>query len=294
MQFNEFVMVSEKLRPLLKNASICYFSTFEAILNKNLFKMMDVVLEINPRMQFPFLSNTMELSIEKIKQLEKYPVPEINISLDGCTKKVVEDFKTEVSFDKIIETISLLKTTSFKDKLAVTFVAHKNNVHELPDYVDFVHALGIKQIYVSNILTFTKNLEGLELYSKNGNQVAEALFSEAIRRAVKNKQIIGMPGLTPILKGCQATETFFVDLNGNVAPCDFLAVTTPFTLWGQTTKNPPVIFGNIHSEDPLAIYKKKVFKDFRHAHREGKNLPVECENCIDAYGLMCSNRATYT
>ena len=35
MKFHEFVMVSERLKPLLKNASICYFSTFEAILNKN-------------------------------------------------------------------------------------------------------------------------------------------------------------------------------------------------------------------------------------------------------------------
>ena len=293
MKFHEFVMVTEKLKPLIRNAGICYFSTFEAILNKNLFKMMDVVLEINPRMNFPFLSNTMELSLEKINQLEKYPVPEINISLDGCTKKVVEDFKTEVSFDKIIETIRLLKTTSFKDKLAVTFVAHTHNVHELPDYVDFVHRLGIKQIYVSNILTFTKNLEGLELYTKNGNAAAEKLFAEAIKRAKRNKQIISMPQLSPTLKGCQASETFFVDLNGNVAPCDFLAVTTPFTLWGQTTKNPPVIFGNIHTEDPLTIYRKKGFKDFRKAHREGKNLPIECENCIDAYGLMCSNRTTH-
>jgi radical SAM protein with 4Fe4S-binding SPASM domain len=294
MQFDEFVLISEKLRPLLKNASICYFSTFEAILNKNLFNMMDVVLEINPKMKFPFLSNTMELSLEKINQLEKYPVPEINISLDGCTKQVVESFKTEVSFDKIIETIHLLKTTSFSNRLAVTFVAHKNNIHELPDYVDFVHTLGIRQIYVSNILTFTKNLEGLELYSKKGNTAAEALFEEAVKRAKKNRQIIGMPGLTPILKGCQATETFFIDSNGNVAPCDFLAVTTPFTLWGQTTKNPPVIFGNIHNEDPLSIYKKKAFKDFRKAHRLGRNLPVECENCIDAYGLMCSNRTTFS
>lgn len=293
MKFHEFVMVSERLKPLLKNASICYFSTFEAILNKNLFKMMDLVLEINPKMEFPFLSNTMELSLEKINELEKYPVPEINISLDGCTKKVVEDFKTEVSFEKIIDTIKLLKTTSFKDKIAVTFVAHTGNVHELPAYVDFVHSLGVKQIYVSNILTFTKNLEGLELYTKNGNAAAEVLFNEAIKRAKKNKQIISMPQLTPSLKGCQASETFFVDLNGNVAPCDFLAVSTPFTLWGQTTKNAPVIFGNIYKEEPISIYRKQAFKDFRQAHREGKNLPVECENCIDAYGLMCSNRTVH-
>ncbi|MEP6712970.1 MAG: radical SAM protein, partial [Ferruginibacter sp.] len=240
MKFHEFVLVAERLRPLIKNATVCYFSTFEAILNKNLFKMMDLVLEINPKMQFPFLSNTMELSLEKIRQLEKYPIPEISISLDGYTKKTVEDFKTEVSFDKIIDTIKLLQTTSLGNKIAVGFVAHKNNIHELPEYVDFVNRLGVKRIYVSNILTFTKNLEGMELYTKHGNAAAQELFDEAVRRAKINKQIIGMPDLAPSIKGCQAVETFFVDTNGNVAPCDFLAVTTPFTLWGETTKNAPV------------------------------------------------------
>ncbi len=294
MKFHEFVLLAERMRDLLKNASVCYFSTFEAILNKNLFKMMDLVLEINPKMKFPFLSNSMELTLEKIKQLEKYPVPEISISLDGYTKKTVEDFKTEVNFDTIIDTIKLLRTTSFADKVAVVFVAHIHNIHELPNYVDFVHSLGVKRIYVSNILTFTKQLEGLELYTKNGNAKAQELFDEAVRRAKKNKQIIGMPELSPTLKGCQAIETFFVDTNGNVAPCDFLAVTTPFTLWGETTSNPPVIFGNIYEEEPIDIYRKKGFKEFRNAHREGKKLPKECEQCIDAYGLMCSNRTTYS
>lgn len=293
MQFHEFVIIAERMRDMIKNASVCYFSTFEAILNKNLFKMMDVVLEINPKMQFPFLSNTMELTAEKISELARYPVSEINISLDGYTKATVEAFKTEVDFDKIISTIRLLRTTSFADKIAVSFVAHKNNIHELPDYVDFVHKLGVKRIYVNNILTFTKNLEGMELYSKTGNDAAQQLFDEAVRRSKLNNQIIGTPELSPQLKGCQAIETFFVDTNGNVAPCDFLAVTTPFTLWGNTTQNAPVIFGNIYKDEPIDIYRSQAFKNFRQAHREGKELPMQCQNCIDAYGLMCSNRTTH-
>ena len=294
MKFHEFVLVAERLRPMIEHASFFNFSTFEAILNKNLFKMMDLILEINPRMQFPFLSNTMELSAEKIAQLEKYPVSEINISLDGYTKKTVEDFKTEVVFEKIIETIRLLRNSALKDKLAVTFVAHRNNIHELPDYVDFVHQFGIRQIYVSNILSFTSNLAPLALYTPEGNPQAQEFFDEAVRRAKKNKLTISMPLLKPKLSGCQSTETFFVDSNGNVAPCDFLAVTTPFTLWGDTVRNPPVIFGNIFKDDPLQIYRHPGFKKFREAHQLGKELPQQCTHCIDAYGLMCSNRTHHT
>jgi len=293
MKFDEFVLIADRLKPLIQKSSFFQFSTFEAILNKNLFKMMDLLLEINPRLQFPFLSNTMELSDEKINELEKYPVPEINISLDGYTKKTVEDFKTGVIFEKIIETIRQLRNSKLKDRIAVTFVAHANNVRELPDYVDFVSGLGVKQIYVSNILTFTPDLLPLALYSKNGNSSAEAFFDEAIRRAKKNKILISMPRLKPEKMGCQACEVFFVDINGNVAPCDFLAVTTPFTLWGETVQNPPVIFGNVLKDEPLSIYRNKDFKAFRQAHRTGKELPKECTHCIDAYGLMCSNRTHY-
>lgn len=294
MKFNEFVLFAERLRPMIQHASFFNFSTFEAILNKHLFKMMDLILEINPRMQFPFLSNTMELSAEKIAQLEKYPISEVNISLDGYTKKTVEDFKTEVVFEKIIETIRLLRGSSLKDKLAVTFVAHRDNVRELPGYVDFVHDLGVKQIYVSNILSFTSSLEPLALYTPDGNPAAQALFDEAVKRAGHHHMNISMPRLSPVTTGCQSTETFFVDINGNVAPCDFLAVSTPFTLWGKTVRHAPVIFGNILKDDPLQVYRHPAFKKFRQSHRLGKDLPEQCTHCIDAYGLMCSNRTHHT
>ena len=294
MKFEEFILFAERLRPMLAKASYVTFSTFEAIMNKNLFSMMDVILDINPSIQFPILSNTMLITQEKVDMLCKYPVSEVNMSLDGYTKKTVEDFKTEVNFEKIIDTIKLFKKSSLKDKVAVTFVAHTNNIKELPEYVNFVNALGVKQIYVSNLLTFTKDLEGLELYSKNGNAAAEQIFDLAVENAKQNGQTISIPRLKPKTLGCQAVETFFVDINGNVAPCDFLGVTTPFTLWGETLQNPPILFGNILKEEPIDIYRKPAFRSFRQAHQLGEELPKECTNCIDAYGLMCSNRIVHS
>jgi MoaA/NifB/PqqE/SkfB family radical SAM enzyme len=294
MKLDEFARIAERLTPMIRHAAFFNFSTFEAILNKHLFEMMDLVLSINPKIRFPFLSNTMELSAEKIAQLEKYPVSEINISLDGATKKTVEDFKTEVVFEKIIETIGLLRRSTLKDRLAVTFVAHRNNIHELPELVDLAHSLGVRQIYVSNILSFTPALAPLALYAPEGNPQAQAYFDEAVRRAATHKLSISMPRLRPTQIGCQAAETFFVDSNGNVAPCDFLAVTTPFTLFGETVRHAPVIFGNVYKDDPVQIYRKPEFKHFREAHRLGAELPEQCTHCIDAYGLMCSNRIHHT
>ena len=293
MKMAEFNKILGRIEAIVKHAEYFTFSSFEALLNKHLFEMMDKILAINPKIQFPFLTNTMILDEEKIKKLERYPVSEIGVSLDGKSKEVVESFKTGVDYDKLIGALKLLGRSSLKDRIAVTFVAHTNNIHELPEYVDFVNEMGIKLIYVSNLLSFTKNNAADVLYSEKGNDEAQALFNEAIKRAIKNKQTIQLPELKPVLKGCQACETFFIDTNGNVAPCDFLAVSTPFTMFGTTVKNPPQIFGNVLFDDPLSIYRSEAYTAFRTAHRLGKELPYVCKNCIDGYGLMCSNRKVY-
>lgn len=293
MQFEEFLKFSDRLHKIIKNADFFTFSSFEALLNKNLFKMMDHLLKINPSLRFPLLSNAMFLTNENIALIEKYPVPEINISLDGITKDVVESFKTGVEFEKIIDALERLSRTSLRDKVAVTFVAHQNNIHQLSDYADFVNRFGVKLIYVSNILTFTEKTASLALYSKEGNNTAQKIFDHSIKKARNNGQTIQLPKLKPELKGCQAIEAFFIDSNGNVAACDFLAVSTPFTLFGQTQKSPPQIFGNVLFDDPVEIYRSERYQNFRKAHRLAKELPPACKNCIDAYGLMCSNRTVY-
>jgi MoaA/NifB/PqqE/SkfB family radical SAM enzyme len=293
MQYDEFLKFAKRLDEIIKHAEYFTFSSFEAILNKDIFKMMDYLLARNPNLKFPFLSNAMLLTKDKLDIMEKYPVTEINISLDGMTKKTVEDFKTGVTFEKIIEALELIQKSTLRKNVAVTFVAHKDNIHELPGYVDFVNALGVKLIYVSNILSFTQKTAHLPLYTKDGNPDAQLLFNEAIRQAKHNGQTIQMPELKPVLKGCQACETFFIDTNGNVAPCDFLAVTTPFTLFGKTTQNPPQVFGNVLFDDPVEIYRSERYTAFRNAHRLGEELPEVCRNCIDGYGLMCSNRKVY-
>jgi len=292
--FDEFKKVADRLDPMIRKANFFIFSTFEAIINKDLFRMMDHILAINPNIRFPFLSNAMQLTPEKISMLEKYPLSELNISLDGATKDVVEAFKTGVDFDKLIETLSRLRNSKISSKITITFVAHKKNIHQLPEVLNLVNSFGIQSVYVSNLLSFTKDNQDQVLYSEEGNPEAEKIFKEAIAIAQKNKQMLELPQLKPKLKGCQSVESFFVNHNGNVSPCDFLAVTTPFTFMGDTITNPPVVFGNVLFDEPMEIYRSQAFVSFRNKHRLAEDLPEVCLNCIDAYGLMCSNRTVYS
>ena len=292
--FSEFKILADRLAPMIKKSSFFVFSTFEAIINKDLFTMMDYLLKINPDLKFPFLSNAMQLTPEKIAKLQSYPITEMNISVDGTTKEVVEQFKNGVDFEKILLALDRLSTSKLRDKVAVTFVAHKSNIHQLPDLINMVNRYGVKTVYVSNLLSFTTENRDMVLYSREGNAEVEEIFERSIRNASINGQMLELPLTKPKLKGCQAVENFFVNYNGNVSPCDFLAVTTPFTLFGETQTSPPIVYGNILYDDPVEIFRSDAFTDFRDRHRLAKDIPVACSKCIDAFGLMCSNRTVYS
>lgn len=286
-KFKEFV---PKLIKVIKNAQYFQFSTFEPTLNKHLFDMMDIILDVNYKIQFPILTNGMLTDEAYLRKLRKYPISEFTVSLDGSKKETVERFKTGSNFEKIIETINLVVKLGFQ--VNTVFVLHKNNFKELPEYIDFVNELGVKKIFINNILSFSKEFENWHLYRKEGNPEIEKIFEIAKDKVEQNKQSIYLPLLRPEELGCTACESLFININGDVAPCDFLAVDTPFFYFGAMKQSNSLIFGNILETEAFEIYNSKKFREFRNMHRKGI-IPEICSHCIDAYGLFCSNRKKY-
>jgi MoaA/NifB/PqqE/SkfB family radical SAM enzyme len=60
------------LAPMVKKVNAIAFSSFEALLHRDLFKMMDVALAINPRLSFPLLTNGQLVTPEIVSRLENY------------------------------------------------------------------------------------------------------------------------------------------------------------------------------------------------------------------------------
>ncbi len=293
MPFDEFVKIVARLNSLIKKIDEFYFSSFEPLLHKDIFRMMDHLLAINPDLQFPLVTNAMTINDKKLEKLKKYPIPSYTISLDGTTKKTVESFKTGISFDRLIETIKKLTAIDENISVGTVFVLHRGNVHELRDYADFVNELGVKKVMINNLMPFSEEFQDKYLYSREGNEEIEKIFSHLIERVTANGQVLFLPNMSPEQIGCRQAESLFIDINGNVAPCDYLAVSTNFYYFGERRQSGPVIFGNVYREDPLKIYRSRPFKKFRGQHRAAVHLPEPCRNCIDAYGLMCSHRRVY-
>ena len=289
LSFDEFKKVANKISSSIKLASFLQFSSFEPLLNKDLFKMMDYALTINPKLQFYIHSNGMLLNEKNISELEKRPIFAVTLSLDGTTKNTVESFKTGVDFARITDNFRLFAKSKLKDRTFFVFVLHKNNKDELLDYPDFVKNLGFRNIHINNLMSFLPEFENQVLFSEKGNDEIELLFDELTKKVKMNSQTLLIPNMKPENTGCTQCRMLYIDIDGNVSPCDYLAVSTPFSLFGKTQQLAPIIFGNIFETNIKKIYNSTEYKNFRNSHSKGL-IPEHCKLCINSYNLLCSNR----
>jgi MoaA/NifB/PqqE/SkfB family radical SAM enzyme len=288
----EFKVRAKRIRPFIRNASYFYFSGFEALIQPDIFRMMDHVLSINPGLHFPIYTNGNSFKDDTIAQLSRFPVPEVVVSLDGVRAETVEAFKTGSSFQRTVQTIGDLSKGLPRAAIKTVFVAHRDNIREFPDYVDFVNSLGVKTVFVTNLLCFSSGLVPLALYRKEENLEASSVFDVAIKRAKKNGQQLHLPAMSPTPLGCQQCLDLFIDIRGNVCPCDYLSVKTSFYLFGEHRRTEPVVFGNILSDDIKKVWFGPAFSSFRSMHKNA-HIPESCSCCTDALGMLCSHRKIY-
>jgi MoaA/NifB/PqqE/SkfB family radical SAM enzyme len=293
LSYNTVRGLIDRILGAVKQAEYFQFTVFEPFLQPDLLRLMDYLLTLNPRLKFPLHTNGMLLTDETIRALETRPISECNVSLDGATRPTVEAFKTGVDFDRVVRVIRRLAASRLRPVLSTVLVLHKHNFHELPDYVDFVHSLGVGTIYVNHLLPFSPEFQDWCLYSRDGNPAVAALFKQTVARVRKNGQTIWLPSLRPQKRGCAQCWALFIDQQGEVFPCDLLSAPTSFTCFGQTKTVTPQSYGNILRDDAVQIYQSPALKAFRKQHQRGGHPPDACTHCIDAYSLLCSNRKKY-
>jgi MoaA/NifB/PqqE/SkfB family radical SAM enzyme len=153
MDMELFKTISEKVSPILSAASEFNFASVEALMHPQVFEMIENIRSYNREIHIPIFSNGMILNDQLISQMIAYDIKTIVFSIDGCRKETVESFKTGSDFNKIVGNITKLKQAA-RNKVEITanFVAHKNNISEILEYVDFCRNLGINNITVTGFI----------------------------------------------------------------------------------------------------------------------------------------------
>lgn len=269
MKFEDFKIILEKLDSLFK---IHLSGQGEPFLNKDLFKMIDYAnkngILVNTNTNGTLLT---EKTIEEICKVE---MGEIAVSLESANKKTYEKIRKGANFDKVIENIKNLneklkqKNKSTIVSFAVTIL--KDNVEEIPEFVNLANEVGIKKIifqtiqskedYVSNYSEDAKKQGVINLWEKIKENMEKA-------KEVAKKNKIKLIFDEEKSKGCLwPWRGIYVTWDGYVTACCKIL----------NYKNP--LMGNLIKEDFWKIWNGKEYQMFRKLLKERK-APVPCVGC---------------
>ena len=288
MKYESFVKLVHRMTDIIKNTESLDFSSVEALFHKRVFDMFDLVRKVNPDIFLHLNTNGMLFTDEKIYKLLEREIYDISWSLDGYTKETVESFKIGANFEKIIDGIKRVKELGGdKFRLHTLFIAHKNNIHELLDYVDFCRDLGIMEIKISGLWTHGSEMSKNILWSVEGMPEIDELYKTAQKRAESYGMMLRYPETKMNPVGCFVDETMFIGVHGDVHPCIFFSKDTPMTLLDETKIHKPMIWGNIFEQEPYDIFNSEESVNFRkQIHND--TLPEECKMCGLGYDVICS------
>ncbi len=269
MKMEDFKAILEKLDSLFK---IHLSGQGESFLNNDLFKMIDysnkrgVVVNLNTNATL-----FTDKIIEKICGVE---IGEIAISIESTNKKGYEKIRRGAKFDLVIDGIKKLNIALRKNKkrtivsFAITIL--KENINELPEFVNFASKLGVKKI-------ISQTIQEKEDYIRNYNTDAKenlvSDYQEKLKEKIKEtKKLAKEKGIEFIFDeekspGCiWPWRSIYITWNGNVTPCCKILDYKKFGV------------GNILKEDFWKIWNGKEYQLFRKLLRERK-APLPCRGC---------------
>lgn len=102
---------------------------------------------------------------------------EINVSCDGVTKEVYEKIRRGLSFDRLTENLVKLRKHCPDLRLRLFVVVMRQNVKQLPEFVDFAKAYGFSEIVFSEMIPLPE-------YHNERDSVREypQMYADAIRK----------------------------------------------------------------------------------------------------------------
>jgi pyrroloquinoline quinone biosynthesis protein E len=212
-----------------------------------------------------------------IEKLVKSSLGEIQISLDGATKKTYEKIRVRANFEKVTKGITELNSACESNNRKLTrmwVVLQKNNVHELAAFAEVAKELKFKK------LTFSLSLNdwGQELWrDKNGTKgialestidKINELYEDSIKQELDislwrqaNKYSInnGLQDLCPWI-----FDRTYISSDMRLTPCAIIG-------------NPDVTdLGD--ASTTLNSWNSEKYVSFRKLHLDGL-IPSECASC---------------
>ena len=252
------LMLPEVFERIIKQLKVSGINTagLHTVGETFVYKDLDILLGIAEKHEFRVWISTNAQFPECIEPLfRKFPkiFNDLRISIDGATRKTFEEIRVGGSFDKVIETLDVVKKLNggknfFKIDVSINSVLNMSTVSEVPLFF---------------------------------RAFSDYVFPENINFGV-------ITGLSPDDKYFRSTFPFR-HLIRSAVPCHMPFTNQYFTYDGQATMccrdyNAEITVGDIMENTSMEIWNGFQSENIRDQHRQPETLSINaCKNCFMPY-----------
>jgi len=222
---------------------------------------------------------------ETVKAVVENDMDGISISLDAGSRETYEKLKVGCDFKNVKRNIRKLVEEKKKRKSPIpemmfTFIAMKRNVHEIPDYVNFIASLGTRKEFgagsrvgVVRLLAF-KQILHLQI-----DDIPKEITDEALRRAKKNDLFVNFTGTNvrealPESTCCMAWMEPYIFMEGFISQCCAVFISNNRDFIRKYS------LGNVFEKDFKEYWNSKPYRTLRYLiNKPDKPIPIQCAGC---------------
>jgi len=263
----------------------------EPLLNKEL---PEIIRHLKRRQVYVlFNSNGILLDERRRDGLMNAGLDELRISLDAASSEGYKKIRNSNNFDQIVENLKSFlllqkKQSATLPKLSLWFLGTKDNIAELPGFVQLAVEIGIGEIYLQRLVYFQDHEGyGIARGPKSLQESADG-SSDLIKKSQDMAARLGIQfdasGLGQPMESLQAEARaqspwrncyrpltlMYITANGNVLPCCI----SPFA----TVDYSSIILGNVFENSLAEIWSGSKYENFRKQHQT-ETPPKSCRGC---------------
>ena len=324
MDFDLYRRVMEEAAGIDTIHTVFFGGVGEPMFHPRFVEMVRLAKQANKRVEC--VTNGSMLNRKKAEELTEAGLDEAWISVDGMTEAQYEDIREKGSFHNLMQNLkdllALRSTPKGKNlMLGLTFVAMRDNIHQLPDLMRLAAEVGADDVKITNILPYTKESEEQALYTRThrnkdftdrADPSANKWFP---RRAHVDFPIMDLNETTkgPLYAMLSSDNTFsimgdpirhrtnycrfvqegnvFVRWDGEVSQCMALLHQSKTFLFGKERDILPKSFGNVKEKPLYKIWTDPEYVAFRRRVREFDFSP--CSLCGGCYRIESNQEDCY-
>lgn len=291
----------------------------EPLLHPRLFEM--IALAKRARCRVGLTTNGMDLDQDTGRRLLELQLDVLSVSIAGATRETHEGIRGRSDFSVILQNVRRLlearrEQGRKRPKVELSYLMTRANMSELPQAVELAAALGVDELYATNLDYLAAPAhQDLAVFDCPPQRQAFARSLVDARDTARRLGLAFRPYPLDLeeVAVCEAhpTKTLFVSCEGWVAPCTYLTLPgqTQLPRWfggGQMTV-PAKRFGNVRDQDLLDIWEAPAYREFRRrfaerrlglatrtlaavsaggsAESEIPSPPEPCRSCYKLYGV---------